>query len=118
MSEELNRIEALVEKISAYLNTRLSQVKLSAAEKMAKLVSMLIAVLMAALVFFLVITLLCIALALLLSEWLKSYWLGFMLMSGIVLFLGLLAWTSRDRWLRIPIMNALIDLFFNDKDDE
>jgi len=36
MSEELNKIEELVGRLKAYLNTRLSQLKLSTAEKNSK----------------------------------------------------------------------------------
>jgi hypothetical protein len=118
MSEEFNKIEGLAERLKAYLNTRLSQVKLSAAEKTAKVSSVLIALLLAALVFFLFLTILSVGIALLIGEWLGSYWLGFMIMSGIILVLGGWGWLTRDRWLRIPIMNMLIGILFNEEDHE
>lgn len=118
MSEDLNRIEALAEKLKTYLNTRLTEVKLSAAEKIAKVVSVFIAVLLAALVFFLFLTILLIGIALLIGEWLQSDWLGFFITAGLVLVLGGIGWQTRDRWLRMPIMNLLLDVFFNDNKDE
>lgn len=118
MSEELNRIEALVEKLKNYLNTRLTELKLSTAEKTARVLSVLVSVLLAALVFFLFLTILMIGIALLIGEWLHSYWLGFFITAGILLVFAGLGWQSRDRWLRIPIMNLLLAIFFNDKGDE
>ena len=111
MSEELNRMEALGEKLKNYLNTRLAEVKLSAAEKTAKVLSVLIAVLLAALVFFLFLTLLCIGVALLIGQWVQNYWIGFFITAGLVLVVGGIGWLSKDRWLRIPIMNLLLALF-------
>jgi signal transduction histidine kinase len=108
MSEDLNRIEALAEKLKTYLNTRLTEVKLSAAEKIAKVVSVFISVLLAALMFFLFLTILLIGIALLIGEWLQNYWLGFFITAGLVLVLGGIGWQTRDRWLRMPIMNLLL----------
>ena len=53
MSEEFNKVESMIEQLKAYANTRVSQVKLSMAEKVSKLAAEMIAMLMAALVFFL-----------------------------------------------------------------
>lgn len=118
MSEEFNKIEGLAERLKAYLNTRLSQLKLSAAEKTAKVSSVLIAVLLAALVFFLFLTIFSMGIALLIGELLGSYWVGFLIMSGLILLLGVWGWVSKDRWLRIPIMNMLISILFNEEDYE
>lgn len=117
MSEELNLIEALIEKIKSYLNTRLSELKLTTAEKTARIVSILIAVLLAALVFFLFLTLLMVGVSLLIGEWLQSYWLGFFITAGIILIVAMIGWQTRDRWLRVPIMNLLLDVFFKDNSD-
>ncbi|MFM8806086.1 MAG: phage holin family protein [Sphingomonadales bacterium] len=118
MSEELHRIEALVEKLKSYLNTRLAELKLALAEKTANVMAVVVAVLLAALMFFLFLTLLMVGVALLIGEWLHSYWLGFFITAGIVLVLALIGWQTKDRWLRIPIMNLLLTVFFNDNSDE
>ena len=118
MSEELNKIEELVNRLKAYLNTRLSQLKLSTAEKTASVLTVLIAVLLAALVFFLFFTMVCIGIALLIGTWLQNYWLGFFIVSGLILVVGGWGWLTRDRWLRIPIMNLLIGALFKDEENE
>ena len=86
MSEEFKKVESLVDQLKAYANTRLSQVKLSMAEKISKLAAMMIAMLMAALVFFLFLVLLSIAAAIAIGQWLDSYWLGFLIVAGISLW--------------------------------
>ena len=63
MSEEFNKVESMIEQLKAYANTRVSQVKLSMAEKVSKLAAEMIAMLMAALVFFLFLVILSIAAA-------------------------------------------------------
>lgn len=119
MSEEFNKFESLAEQLKAYVNTRVSQVKLSLAEKVSNLAATMIAMLLSALVFFLFLTLLCVAGALLIGQWLGSIWLGFLIVSGFVLLIGLLLWLAKDRLFRIPIMNALIEAMFeNEEADE
>ena len=52
MAEDFKKVETLVDQFREYVNTRLSQAKLSVAEKISKVVSGVIVMLMAALVFF------------------------------------------------------------------
>ncbi|HLG41542.1 MAG TPA: phage holin family protein [Chitinophagaceae bacterium] len=119
MSEEFTKVESLFEKFKAYGSTRLSQAKLSVAEKGSKLAAGLIAMLVIALVFFLFLVLLSAAAAIAIGQWLGSLWLGFVIVAGLVLLTGLIIWMAKDRLLRIPIMNRLIEaLFDEEKDDE
>ncbi len=118
MSEEFNQFESLAEQLKAYVNTRVSQVKLSLAEKLSNLAATMIALLLSALVFFLFITLLCVAGALLIGQWLGSLWLGFLIVSGFVLLIGLIIWLAKDRLFRLPIMNALIEAMFENEDED
>lgn len=118
MSEEFKKFESLADQLKAYVNTRVSQAKLSLAEKVSKLAAMMIAMLMSALVFFLFLVLLCVAAALLIGQWLGSAWLGFLVVAGLVLLLGMILWLARDRLLRIPIMNALIEAMFDSEEED
>ena len=47
-----------------------------------------------------------------------SLWLGFVIVAGLVLLIGLLLWAARDRILRIPFMNTLIEALFEKDNDE
>lgn len=118
MSDEFKKAESLLEQLKAYVNTRVSQAKLSVAEKASRLAATMIAMLVCALVFFLFLVLVCVAGAIAIGQWLGSIWLGFLIMGGLVLLVMLLIWLMRERLLRIPIMNALIEALFEKEDDD
>ena len=77
----------------------------------------MIAVVVTALVFFLVLVLISVAGAIAIGQWLENYWLGFLVIAAVILLAGFILWLSKDRLLRIPIMNALIKIMF-DKDEK
>jgi len=116
MAQDFNNADGFVEQVKEYLNTRLAQLKLSFAEKTSKVVAIMIAVVMSALVFFLFLVLICIAGAIAMGQWLENFWLGFLIVAGIVLLAGFILWVSKDWLIRRPIMNALIKAMF-DKDE-
>jgi phosphoglycerol transferase MdoB-like AlkP superfamily enzyme len=119
MSEEFKKIESLVERLREYVNTRITQVKLSVAEKISKVAALMIALLMATLVFFLFLVLASIAGAIAIGQQLDNMWLGFLIMAGIILFICILIWVLKDKLIRVPIMNMLVKaLFDKDKEDE
>ena len=119
MAEDFNNAESFVDQVKEYVNTRLAQLKLSFAEKTSKIVALMIAILLSALVFFLVVVLLSIAASIAIGQWLENLWLGFLIMGAVIFLVGVVLWISKDRWLRIPIMNAMIEAIFDkDEDDE
>ena len=115
---DFNNSESFVDQVKEYLNTRLAQLKLSFAEKTSKVVAITIAVIMLALVFFLFFVLVCTACAIAIGQWLENFWLGFLVMAGIVLLAGFTLWISKDWLIRRPIMNALINSMFDKDEDE
>ena len=117
MAQDFNG-ETFVEQVKEYVNTRLAQLKLSFAEKTSKVVAIMIAVVMSALVFFLFFVLVCIAGAIVIGQWLENFWLGFLVVAGIVLFAGFILWISKDWLIRKPIMNAMIKAMFDKDEDE
>ena len=116
MAQDFNNAENFVDQVKEYVNTRLAQLNLSFAEKTSKVAAIMIAVVMLALVFFLFLVLVCIAGAIAMGQWLESFWLGFLVIAGIVLLAGFILWISKDWLIRRPIMNALINAMF-DKDE-
>jgi len=118
MAQDFNNAETFVDEVKEYMNTRLAQLKLSFAEKTSKVVAIMIAVVLLALVFFLFLVLICIAGAIAIGQWLESFWVGFLLIGGIVLLVGFILWVSKDRLIRRPIMNALINAMFDKDEDE
>jgi hypothetical protein len=95
------------------VDTRLDTVKLSVAEKTSALLANVLAGIVVALVFICFIFFGSIALALLLGSWMGAWWLGFLIVAGIYLLLGLITWLARGRLIRLPIMNAMIRQLFN-----
>jgi hypothetical protein len=117
MDQDFNNAEKFVEQVKEYVNLRIAQLKFSFAEKTSKVMSVMIAVVMSALVLFLFLLLICIAGAIVIGQWLESFWLGFVIVGGVVLIAGVVLWLFRDQLIRKPIMNALIKTMF-DKEDE
>jgi hypothetical protein len=115
MREEFKIIEDSVEHFKKYLNTRIAQIKLGAAEKTSDILSVLIAKLLVAAVFFFFILFASIAAACVLGRLLGEIWQGFLVVSAFYLLLGVVIWAARDRMLRIPIMNRIIRRLFNDQ---
>jgi len=118
MDQDLNNGEAFVDDVKEYVNTRIAQLKLLFAEKTSKVMSVLVAVIMSALVFFLFLVLVCIAGAIAIGLWLESFWLGFLVIAGIVLLAGFFLWIFKDQIIRKPIMNVLIKTMFDKEEDE
>jgi hypothetical protein len=118
MDQDLNNGEAFVDDVKEYVNTRIAQLKLLFAEKTSKVMSVLMAVIMSALVFFLFLVLVCIAGAIAVGQWLESFWLGFLVIAGVVLLAGFFLWIFKDQIIRKPIMNVLIKTMFDKEEDE
>ena len=59
-----------------------------------------------------------IAAALALSAWIGKMYAGFLIVAGIYLLIGIIVWNARERLLRIPIMNSIINQMFKEDDDE
>lgn len=119
MSEEFKKIESLLDKAKEYINTRIAQVKLSLAEKVSKALSVMIAGFVAVLVFLFFLLFGSIAAAIAIGNMIENLWLGFLIMGGVWLLLGIIIWKAKDRLLRIPIMNTILDSLFNhEKEDE
>ena len=119
MSNSFEKWEGLSGHVKEYINTRVELTKLQIAEKTSLVVSQLIAGAIVALFFLLFLIFGSIAGAWALSTWLGKPYLGFLIVAGIYLVLGIIVWAGRGRLLRFPIMNAIIkQLRRKDNDDE
>ena len=117
--EDLKKIENLFDHAREYVNVRVDEAKLGLAEKASAVIAQVIAMIVVN-VFFLVSLLFgSIAGALALGRWWGSNWLGFLAVAGVYLLVGILIRASRERMIRLPVMNAIIrQLFKNDEDHE
>jgi len=118
MSDEFKHVESLVSQLRSYVNTRIAQTKLSVAEKASKLAATMIAWILASLVFFLFLVLLSMAAAIAVGQWIGNMWLGYLIVAALVLLLMVGLWVGRNRLIRIPLMNALLDSLFDKEEEE
>jgi len=118
MEKTFAKVESLADNIKEYINTRIDTAKLTAAEKTSSIVAHAVVVIIISifLLFFLVLA--SIALALLISVWTGKPWLAFLIVAALYLVGALVVWLAREKWIRLPVMNAFIlQLFRNDEED-
>ncbi len=118
MEKTFARTEELAAHVKEFVNNRIAAAKLSIAEKTSKLAAKIIAIIIVSLVFFLFLIFASTALAYSLSKLTGELYWGFLIVSGIYFLLLVLIWKTKERLLRIPIMNAILHQLFNDADEE
>ena len=115
MFDEIRKIESLIDEGKQYLQTRIDQLKLSAADKSARLLSLAVSVFLTAAVFFLFFVLLAVSAALFIGDWLGSPAWGFLFVAFVSLLLAVWVWSRREKWIRRPIRNALLRVLFEEE---
>jgi amino acid transporter len=119
MEKIFAKVVAFVQDLKEYLSTSISVVKLKAADKTSKIAANLIAGVILFFFFLFFISFASIGFVYLLAIWTGEMFLGFFIVSIVYLFLGVLLWKTRERWLRIPILKVLIkQMFKEDTSDE
>jgi uncharacterized membrane protein YqjE len=118
MAEKKKKIESLADQVKEYVNTRVELTKLSLAEKTSLLIGNLIAVTIVVLLFLFVIVFGSIAGAWALSDWIGKPYSGFLIVAGFYLLLGIIVWLTRGRFIRFPVMNAILKQLYNTDEDE
>ena len=109
MEEKEGFIEALFDKFETYLHTSIELYKLKALDKLAEISSALVsslAVLSGFMFFFLLFN---IGLSLWIGEMLGKTYYGFFLVSGFYLLAGLIVYSNREKWIKEPVSDAVID---------
>ena len=119
MEKLFTKIENLAGSVKEYVNTRIESVKLNAAEKSSAVIANAIAGVVVAVVILFSMGLASVALSIVLGLWIGNLWAGFLVVASIYLLIGLVAWAAREKWIRLPVMNALIrQLFKEDEEDK
>lgn len=108
MEEKSTSFEVLLERAQAYTETSIRLFKFKATEKIAGLVSGLASQFVIATMLFLLFLNLNIGAALLIGGLFNKTWMGFMLLSGFYLLAGLIVYIFRNRWIKVPVSNAVI----------
>lgn len=107
----------LVDHLKDYLNVRLKILTLTISEVSAKVLASLVA--NGAMIFFLFLFLFfgSIAAGFGLGEWLGSIALGFAIVAGFYLLLGLIIWFAKAKWIEKPLVNMFIKQFLKNLSD-
>ena len=116
MSELLIHMEELARHARDYVKTRVEVVKLNTAAKVSTVTSNIVARIVAAVVFVFFLFFGGMAAGFALGEWLgKTYW-GFLVVAGFYFLTGIIVWVAREKMIRIPIMNAIIQQLFKENE--
>jgi hypothetical protein len=117
--EDLKKVEDLFDHTREYVNIRVNEAKLVLAEKTSAIIALIIATAVVNIFFLFCLLFASMAGAFALGHWLKNGWLGFLLVGALYFLIGLIVWAAKERLIRIPIMNGIIQqLFKNDEDNE
>jgi len=120
MEDKTTPVEVLLERAQAYTKTSIQLFKLKAIDKLAEMISNISTGFVIFVFFALFFVNLNIGMALLIGDLLGKVWLGFVLVSGIYVCVGLIVYLFRERWIKRPISNSIIEQLLSDeivKDD-
>jgi len=80
--------------------------------------SSVVAGLVMMIIFLLVIVFASIALAYGISQFFGQAYAGFLAVALFYLLIGIIFYMKQDKWLKVPITNAIIKNFFQNEEDE
>lgn len=118
MEDTFSKVEEMTDNFRDYVQNRIDQVKLGAAEKGSGMLSNTLSgvILLVTLLFFGIFS--GMALGFALAAWTGMTWLGFLLVAVLYGIIGILTWTVWRKRIRDRIMNKMIQELFdpNEKD--
>lgn len=119
MEKVFSKVEELAGSVKDYVNTRIEEIKLNAAEKSSSIIANAVGGIIVAVMLLFFLGLISIGLSIVLGEWIGRVWIGFVIVACLFLLLGIIAWAARGKLIRLPVMNALIQqLFKHDEEDK
>jgi hypothetical protein len=111
METPSQNLESLFANAGEYLETKTELWKLKMVDKTSEAVSSItekVILIVVGLIFFLFLN---IGLALLIGYWLGHNFYGFFIIAGLYAIVGLLVHSMKDKLIRTPVANALIEKF-------
>lgn len=111
--QEPTVIESLVEHVEAYTRTTVDLAKLRVVQKASQVLSNIAVTIVLVVLSSLVLLMASIGGAMWIGEALESAYLGFFIVSGFYLVLGLFVYMLRDRIIKKPISDSIIDHFID-----
>ena len=105
----MNSIETLIKQSGEYLETKIELTKLKAINTSSDVLSNLVYLFVKIMIIFLFIGFVSIALAIMIGNILGEYYYGFLITGGFYLFVLLIVYIQRKKWIKGPIANSLIN---------
>ena len=115
MENKITPVEVLLDRAEAYARTSIDLFKLKATDKISALLSNLVVGLIMLIVVTLIFVSLNIGIALLIGDLLGKAWLGFIILSGIYTCIGFVIYFIRNRWIKRPIRDSIINQLLDDE---
>jgi len=115
--EEKIKIERLAANVKDYAEERINLIMLNAQEKSAKAIAGTASVLIIIVLGIFTLAFLSFALAWFIGQMLEQPYLGFLIVGGIYLLIGILLWVNREKWIGFPVMNAFLKNIADDDED-
>jgi len=116
MEDKTSPVEVLLERTQTYAKTSIELFKLKATDKFAELASNLASNFVVVVILVLFFINLNIGIALLVGDLLGKAWLGFVFISGVYACIGLILYLFRNKWIKNPIRNSIIEQLLKDED--
>jgi hypothetical protein len=118
MSELTSITGRMFQHAKEYIDVKVDLFKLDAVERNAKLASGLVAAVIIGIIGIFTLLMLSMAAAFWLgSIWGAWYW-GFLAVGGGYLVIFVLVYLNRNRWIREPVHDSIVDQYFEKQDDE
>jgi O-antigen/teichoic acid export membrane protein len=115
MEDKTTPVEDLIEQAQTYFKTSVQLIKLKATDKLSEIISNLASGFIIVIILALFFVNLNIAIALLIGDLLGKAWMGFIIVSGIYAFIGLIIYLFRNKWIKRPISNSIIKELLSDE---
>lgn len=109
MQSTIDHIEDIISKTGDILETKSELIKLKAAGKISVTVSAIISIIALASIILLAVIILSIGIAWAIGLALDSIPSGFFIMGGVYVVTGIFVYFFRERFIKTPISNLLID---------
>ena len=101
-------LESLFDRAADYVETRADLARLKATRKASEIISGMVSRLIVLLIFSFFLMVLNIGLGLWLGELMHKIYLGFFALAGFYLIVGIIIYSCRNKWLKVPVANAII----------
>ena len=112
MEQKSSNLESLIEKAGDYAETRMDLFKMQFVSKSSEVVSSFATKFVIILIAFLFLSILNIGVSLWLGELTGKSYYGFFIVGGFYVFIGLILYAFRNKWLKEPLANSIIKKAF------